>query len=47
MIVNYSKQTSTRWYTAPECEVMEVSVHQPLMQSLDIPDITEEELDWQ
>lgn len=47
MIVNYLKQTSTRGYISPVCEVMEVSTHQPLMQSLDIPNITEEELDWQ
>lgn len=47
MIVNYLKQTSTRGgYISPVCKVKEVSAHQPLMQSLDTPDITEEELEW-
>lgn len=46
MIVNYLKQTSTRGYTAPECEVVEMNAHQPLMGSFDIEDITEELEDW-
>lgn len=46
MIFKNLDQTSTRGYITPVCEVVEVSAHQPLMQSLDIPKVTEEELDW-
>ena len=46
MIFKNLKQTSTRGYTAPECEVVEMNAHQPLMGSFDIEDITEENLDW-
>lgn len=46
MIFKNLEQTSTRGYTAPECEVVEMNAHQPLMQSLEIQDITEENMDW-